>query len=126
MPVKMKTPLHHRKCIHCDEGWITVPDGAGCIDYDLCNQCNGHGFVDFDKEEMAKHIMNMMVLYKIRSDQLEMLCDFPMHTSEDNHEYKKQLDIYDIQCSSIRQAFEDMGLVCPMETKPLATGGTDA
>ena len=75
---------------------------------------------------MAKHIMNMMVQRKIRSDQLEMLCDFPMHTSEDNHEYKKQLDIYDIQCSSIRQAFEDMGLVCPMETKPLATGGTDA
>jgi hypothetical protein len=30
-------------CTHCDDGWITQPDGYGCIEWTLCYRCNGEG-----------------------------------------------------------------------------------
>jgi len=30
-------------CTHCADGWITQPDGYGCIEWTLCYRCNGEG-----------------------------------------------------------------------------------
>jgi len=33
-------------CPNCDKGWVHVPDGFGCVDWDLCITCNGDGKVE--------------------------------------------------------------------------------
>lgn len=35
-----------KPCNDCDDGWITQPDGYGCIEWTLCYRCGGNGVIE--------------------------------------------------------------------------------
>ena len=41
----------HIKCPDCDEGWVRVPDGYGCVDWDHCFECKGYGYIETKQTE---------------------------------------------------------------------------
>ena len=130
MGILQKEPHHQVMCIHCDEGWVAVPDGHGCIDWDHCFDCKGTGFVNITSDHLADHIWNMMTLYYHSRQQLDKICDFPLGVREDNPEFKQAVEEYDSQMISIESAFKRMGLKCPFEYKCKSTkqaeGGVNA
>ena len=33
-------------CPHCDDGWVRVPDGYGCVAWDHCSTCHGKAQIE--------------------------------------------------------------------------------
>lgn len=44
-----------KECPFCDAGWVFVPDGAGCVDWDHCMTCDGKGKVIDDGTPPMKY-----------------------------------------------------------------------